>query len=185
MDSESEIRFILSNSIIARVLPVIAAARLPDWWLAGGAVRNTVWNHLFGHECNLKINDFDVAFFAPSGDREQELNAKSLMEAKFPGYKFDVKNQASFAVWRPGRRTFSSCEDGIGSWLHTATAVGVRLEDNDDYSVLAPYGLTDLFEGIVRPTPEHIGGASARDKGQTFIESCSRLKLADTNGWQQ
>ncbi|HEY9774777.1 MAG TPA: nucleotidyltransferase family protein [Planktothrix sp.] len=181
MSLEAEFIEIVSNSIIARVLPVIVAARLPHWWLAGGAVRNTVWKHLFGDECNLRINDFDVAFFDADGDRQQELDAKQIMETNFPGYKFDVKNQASFAVWRPGRRTFSSCEDGVGSWLHTATAVGVRIEDNGEHAIFAPYGLSDLFEGIVRPTPEHVDGQAARDKGQTFLASCPRLRLAPTN----
>ncbi|MBC6436016.1 hypothetical protein FM036_43825, partial [Nostoc sp. HG1] len=37
--------------------------------------------------------------------------------------QFDVKNQASFARWRLGSRPYTSTEDGITDWLHTATAV--------------------------------------------------------------
>jgi hypothetical protein len=41
----------------------IALLNLPNWWLAGGAVRNTVWRSLFGKDCQLIINDFNSAFF--------------------------------------------------------------------------------------------------------------------------
>ncbi len=80
-------------------------------------MRNTVWRSLFGNDCHLVINDFDIAFFDALGDsealllaadRSQELTAKASLTAQFPNYKFDVKNQASFARWRPGRRPYSS-----------------------------------------------------------------------------
>lgn len=58
------------------------------------------------------INDFDIAFFDAVGDREQELAAKATLTAQFPDYKFDVKNQASFARWRAGSRLYNSTEDG-------------------------------------------------------------------------
>ncbi len=35
-----------------------------------------------------------------AADRSQELAAKGTLTAQFPDYKFDVKNQASFARWR-------------------------------------------------------------------------------------
>ncbi len=66
------------------------------------------WPSLFGNDCQLVINDFDIAFFDALGnseallaaDRSQELTAKATLTAKFPDYKFDVKNQASFVRWR-------------------------------------------------------------------------------------
>jgi uncharacterized protein len=168
---------IVRDSIIGQVLPIIAKSDLPSWWLAGGAVRNTVWKHLYGSDCALSIKDFDVAFFDQNGGRQQELTAKAAMESQFPGHLFDVKNQASFAVWRPGRRPYSSCEDGIGNWLHTATAVGVRIDRNGILEVLAPYGLEDLFNGTIRPTPEHMNGEEARKKASTFVEKCAALRI--------
>jgi hypothetical protein len=165
------------NSIIAQVLPTIAKADLPNWWLAGGAVRNTVWKQLYGSDCALSIKDFDVAFFDANGDRQQELRAKAAMESEFPDHMFDVKNQASFCVWRPGRRQYSSCEDGIANWLHTATAVGVRIDASGNLEILAPYGLDDLLNGIVRPTPENIDCEEARKKGSSFAEKCAALKF--------
>jgi hypothetical protein len=42
--------------------------------LAGGAVLNTVWRSLFGNECQLVINDFDIAFFDALGAQGIVIN---------------------------------------------------------------------------------------------------------------
>ena len=43
MDSATRLQTILVDSPVGVVLPAIAFLNLPNWWLAGGAVRNTVW----------------------------------------------------------------------------------------------------------------------------------------------
>ncbi len=68
MDTVETLKAILESSPVGLVLPSIAALDLPDWWLAGGAVRNTVWRSQFGETCELIINDFDIAFFDQTGD---------------------------------------------------------------------------------------------------------------------
>ena len=42
MDSATRLQKILVDSPIGIVSPAIALLNLPDWWLADGAVRNTV-----------------------------------------------------------------------------------------------------------------------------------------------
>ncbi len=178
MNHHRQLEIILANSMISKVLPAIAQLNLPNWWLAGGAVRNTVWGSVFGSECELVINDFDIAFFDDSGNRYQELAAKAIITQKFPDYEFDIKNQASFARWRPGRRTYSSTEDGIKDWLHTATAIGVNLDTQGQWQFFIPYGLDDLFNGVIRPTRAHIYNPIADSKANGFIQRCPRLQLA-------
>jgi uncharacterized protein len=178
MYNNTQLQIILSNSIIATVLPAIAQLDLPNWWLAGGAVRNTVWRSLFGQECDLFIKDFDIAFFDETGNREQELFAKSTLKTQFPEHEFDVKNQASFGLWRAGSMIFHSTENGITNWLHTSTAVGVRMTKNGEWQFFTPYDLDDLFNGIVRPTPIHINNPDAEKKAASFLQKCPCLKLA-------
>ncbi|MFO7369704.1 MAG: nucleotidyltransferase family protein, partial [Bacteroidales bacterium] len=36
----------------------------------------------------------------------------------------------------------------------TATSVAVRLSENNQIEYIAPYGLEDLFQLVVRPTPK-------------------------------
>lgn len=179
MSDIERLQHILENSAIALVLPAIAKLNLPDWWLAGGAVRNTVWKEIFGKDCKLVINDFDIAFFDLAGDRTQELAAKTALTEQFPHYQFDVKNQASFARWRTGRRPYHSTEDGVADWLHTATAVGVQLDHRGQWQFFTPYGLDDLLQGIVRPTPAHEKNPDAERKAASFMELCPVLHLAD------
>jgi hypothetical protein len=175
--NNTQLQILLSNSIIATVLPAIAQLNLPNWWLAGGAVRNTVWRSLFGQECNLFIKDFDIAFFDNVGNREQELVAKSTLKTQFPGQEFDVKNQASFGNWRVGGMTYNSTENAIQNWLHTATAVGVRMNKQGEWQFFTPYGLDDLFNGIIRPTPIHIHNPDADQKAASFLQKCPYLRL--------
>jgi hypothetical protein len=177
MNNNTQLQIILSNSIIATVLPAIAQLDLPNWWLAGGAVRNTVWRSLFGQECDLFVKDFDIAFFDHVGNREQELFAKSTLKTQFPEQEFDVKNQASFGNWRAGKMIFNSTEDGITNWLHTATAVGVRMNKQGEWQFFTPYGLDDLFKGIIRPTPIHINNPDADQKAASFLQKCPCLRL--------
>jgi hypothetical protein len=84
MDSATRLQTILVDSPVGSVLPAIALLNLPNWSLAGGAVRNTVWRSLFGNECQLIINDFDIAFFDALGDRSQKLTTNATLTTQFP-----------------------------------------------------------------------------------------------------
>ncbi|MBN3942587.1 MAG: nucleotidyltransferase family protein [Nostoc sp.] len=178
MNSNTRLQMILADTGINTVLPAIAQLNLPNWWLAGGAVRNTVWSSIFGNDYGLIIKDFDIAFFDIEGNRSQELAAKATLTEQFPDDEFDVKNQASFARWRLGSRPYTSTEDGITDWLHTATAVGVRLNAQGQWQFFTPYGLDDLFGGIIRPTPTHTHNLHAHNKASGFLQKCPYLRLA-------
>ena len=178
MNSNTRLQTILADTPVGMILPAIAQLNLPDWWLAGGAVRNTVWRAIFGNDCELVIKDFDIAFYDIQGDRSQELAAKATLTQQFANQQFDVKNQASFARWRNGERQYNSTEDGITQWLHTATAVGVRLDTQGQWEFFTPYGLDDLFNGIIRTTPVHTNNPNAHQKASTFLQKCPYLRLA-------
>jgi hypothetical protein len=178
-DQAVRLREIIHAVGLFDILQAIRAEKLTDWWLAGGAVRNSVWRYLFGENCKLAVKDFDVAFFERDTGREREQAAKAHLEAQWPQLIFDVKNQASFGVWRPWHFTFESTADGIAHWLHTATAVGVRVNDLDEIEVLSPYGLDDLLNGVVRPTPFVVGSKASRDKGAEFLARCPALRAID------
>jgi uncharacterized protein len=175
----AKLRSIVTGTILLGVIKVMRELHQPDMWLAGGAVRNSVWLELFGADCRLRIKDFDIAFFDKDSGREREAEMKAYMLSHLPGWEFDVKNQASFAVWRKGRFPFESTADGISNWLLTTAAVGVALSENDEIDILAPYGLADLFNGVVRPTPRQVDNPDAEAKKLELLAKCSRLRGAD------
>ena len=177
MNGVDRLQNILSNSAVGAVLPAISQLNLPDWWLAGGALRNTVWRSIFGENCKLFIKDFDIAFFDENGDRNQELAAKAALNNLFPDYLFDIKNQASFGRWRSGRKTYTSTEDGIRNWLHTTAAIGVRLDNLGEWEFFTPYGDKDLFNGIIRATPANLDNPDAQRKADGYLQKCPCLRL--------
>jgi hypothetical protein len=66
--------------------------------------------------------------------------------------KWSVKNQARMHE-KNGLPPFQSTEDAIAHWPETVTAIGVRLDDSDALQIVAPYGLKDLFDMVVRRSP--------------------------------
>jgi hypothetical protein len=177
MNSVKQMQEILRDSPVGAVLPAISQLNLPDWWLAGGALRNTVWRSIFGENCQLFIKDFDIAFYDEKGSRDQELAAKATLTNLFPDYLFDIKNQASFARWRSGKKTYTSTEDGIKNWLHTTAAIGVRLDSQGEWEFFTPYGLDDLFNGIIRATPANLDNKHAQRKADGYLQKCPCLRL--------
>jgi uncharacterized protein len=46
-----------------------------------------------------------------------------------------------------------SSEEAVGTWPETATCVAVRLLATDQIHIVAPYGLSDLFNMVLRRNP--------------------------------
>lgn len=146
-----------------QVLYAVRDLQLPDCWIGAGFVRDAVWDHL--HACWKKSfsGDVDVVWFDPewcTPDDERHLEEK--LKQRMPAFDWSVKNQARMHL-RNGDNPYRSTENALLYWPETATAVGVRLGANDVIEVIAPYGLNDLFELSLRPTP-----AFEREKYDVF-----------------
>ena len=64
---------------------------------------------------------------------------------------WQVRNQARMHVWK-GLPQHKDTSDSMVYWLETVTSVGVRLEEDDSLTVLAPLGTDDLLGLVCRPT---------------------------------
>lgn len=135
------------------VLQAAAGLALPDWWIGAGFVRGKVWDVLHGFEKRTRLADVDVIYFN-SADlrREADDAAEAALRAQWPDIPWSVRNQARMHL-RNDDAPYASCEDALRYWLETATCVAVRLETDGVLKLLAPYGLDDLFDLILRPTP--------------------------------
>ena len=47
------------------MLRAVASLRLPDAWVAAGAVRNAVWDSLHEYRTSTPLSDIDVVWFDP------------------------------------------------------------------------------------------------------------------------
>ena len=126
---------------------------LPDGWIGAGFIRNTVWDVLHGREIDVSsLNDVDVLFFDPrdtSKEREAEIERK--LGALSSGVPWSAKNQARMHL-RNGDAPYRDTCDAVAHWAETATAIAARTV-RGRVEVMAPYGIDDLLELIVRPTP--------------------------------
>ena len=149
---------ILGQEWFLDALRSVRGLDLPDWYIAAGAVRNTVWDALHNFSRTV-LKDIDVVYFDSSdieGLREKDSEAK--LRKLNDSINWEVVNQARGHLFQQGyektRLPVSSSCESIAYWSETPTCVGVRLEKDDSLTICAPHGLTDLMELRVRPIPE-------------------------------
>jgi len=139
----------------ARSMDILKTARelqMPDWAIGAGFIRTLVWDHI-SHKNSTPLDDVDVLFFEASNlskNTEKEFELQ-LMKMR-PDIPWSVKNQARMHI-RNKTKVASNTTDAMRYWLETPTAVAARIDANDEITILAPFGLDDLFKMIIRPTP--------------------------------
>lgn len=152
---EKLVQIIRQQGWLMEALKEVHDLKLPDWYIAAGAIRNTIWNHLHNFQTNGYQQDIDVVYFDSSDmDGEGEKISEDILKKSSPNLKWEVVNQARAHLFKKGppHPPKSSCES-IAYWSETPTCVGIRLEDDGRITVCAPHGLTDLMNLIVRPVP--------------------------------
>ena len=135
------------------LLSHVESLGLPDGWIGAGFIRNTVWDVLHGRAIDVsRLNDVDVIFFDPSDtQRERESDLQNQLREHAPGMAWSVKNQARMHL-RNGDAPYRDTVDAVAHWAETATAIAARAI-RGRVEVMAPHGIDDLLNLIVRPTP--------------------------------
>ena len=148
---ENQLIDIIKNDItIMSILEAVDELNLNDAWVSAGLIRNKVWDVL--HNSKTPINDIDVIYFDSADTSwETEKSLEQKLEAFLQNQPWSVKNQARMHM-KNGFPPYSSSYDGVAHFTEIPTAIAVRLQNNE-LEVMAPYGLEDLFNKIVQPTP--------------------------------
>jgi uncharacterized protein len=131
-----------------------------DWLVGGVVIYKLVWNRLHGYAETAHIKDvvfFDTKNLGP----ERELTVERCLSARCPDVSWEAKNQAAVHLWYAAKFGYAvpplrSSEEGIEANPGTASAVGVRLLNDDDLYVTAPLGLSDLFKLVLRRNPRRV-----------------------------
>jgi hypothetical protein len=135
----------------------VRSLRLPDCWVGAGFVRTAVWDALAGRPSRM-MGDVDVIWLdARRACPLRDILLQQRLAAAHPRFAWSVKNQGRMHL-RNADAPYPSCFAALQGWPETATAVAVRLNDRDAIDILAPFGLQDLFGGVIRPTPRFLGG---------------------------
>jgi uncharacterized protein len=154
-------RALRQNSALVDVLARAATMDLPGWYLVAGCLYQTVWNVVTGKPAQAGILDYDLAYFDDSDlswEAEDEvIQAGSKVFAGLPA-PVQVRNQARVHLWYEQKfgvacPAHNSTEAAIDTYEATTASLGVRTEPAGRWRVYAPYGLSDVFNLVVRPNP--------------------------------
>lgn len=168
-----KIKNTLKESVeIVDILQIIDTLGLADSWLCAGSIRNFIWNgFVFDKE-----TDVDVLFYDKQISCDETLQIEKQLRQKYPIYKWELKNQVYMHRHSPNTLPYSSARDAISKFPERCTAIGVRLVDKKDLELYSPYGLDDILEYRVRPTPHF------EADGRRMAEYRSRIKKKN---WQK
>ncbi|KIW84885.1 hypothetical protein Z517_00273 [Fonsecaea pedrosoi CBS 271.37] len=150
-----------SNSSLMTVLARAAALNLPNWYLAGGAVSQTIWNTVSKLPPETGILDYDLVYYENSDlSYEAEDLAIQVGKRHFADVpvEVEIRNQARVHLWYEQKygvtcQPHASVEAGIDTWISTSAMLGVRIDEAGEWIVYAPRGLSDFFNMVVRPNP--------------------------------
>ncbi|WP_144511248.1 nucleotidyltransferase family protein [Bacillus sp. FJAT-22090] len=146
-------RLIEADHWMMDILRVAKGLNLPDWWICAGFVRSKIWDALHSLEERTSVADIDVIYFDSSNVEEcQEKKLEERLKDIAPNIPWSVKNQARMHHVN-NLPAYSSAVDGIAKFPETVTALGVKLDDKDKVILTAPYGVKDVLQLKVRPTP--------------------------------
>lgn len=118
------------NTTLVEVLRRAADMDLPGWYLAAGAITQTVWNYVTEQRPEHGIDDYDLVYFDDSDlsweAEDREIQKGAQVFAGLPA-RVEIRNQARVHLWYavkfgvPGIR-HKSTEGAIETWL-TGTAL--------------------------------------------------------------
>lgn len=133
--------------------------KLPHWYLAGGALSQTVWNHVSSLPPETGIRDYDLIYHDSTdtsyAGEDTIIQRGTTLFSDIP-VEVEIRNQARVHLWYEKKYgvkcpKHESVEAGIDSWIATSAMLGVRIGEDGKWVAYAPRGLSDFFALVVRP----------------------------------
>lgn len=153
INEENIIELITEDKWMMNILKMAKLLDLPDWWICAGFVRSKIWDTLHNFKERTPIPDIDVIYFDPiKVDELMEKKLEQFLKTLMPNIPWSVKNEARMHI-KSNMSPFSSSVDAISKFPETATALGVKLNENNNVILTAPYGIYDVVNLEVKPTP--------------------------------
>jgi hypothetical protein len=169
------------NAAILRRLPELGVAQAH---LVAGCLYQAVWNRLSGFAVGAMIKDYDIFYF---DDADLSLEAEDAVIRRAATLfadldaEIEIKNQARVHLWY--RRRFGAdyprlrdTRDGIDRYLVACTCIGIAADTGEIY---APYGLDELWDGVLRMNPANPQPAAFRKKAETYQARWPWLRIVE------
>ncbi|MFV1968971.1 MAG: nucleotidyltransferase family protein, partial [Pirellulaceae bacterium] len=182
-------KIVVATGWLRRALHLVREAGPPGAFIAAGAIRELVWNTLTGKSTAAPSADVDVIYFDSTEASDCPAKYESRLSTADPSKDWEVTNQAFVHRWlprgsEPEASPFECLLDGVRSWPEVATAVAVRIRPNDKLEVLAPFGLGDLFNLVVRPNGQCANPYAYRERvlDKDWARRWPELKIEPVRG---
>ena len=159
-----------ANRAIVERLPELGA---PQALLTAGCLFQPVWNAAGGQPLDHAIRDHDLFYWDPDLSEAAEAQMIERAERLFAdlGVTVEVRNQARVHLWYE-RHFGAPCPPlpsawaGVDRFLMPCCCVAVGA----DGRLYAPYGLSDLAAGVLRPNPVNVQPALFAAKAARYRE---------------
>jgi uncharacterized protein len=149
---EDVIKLIQSDEAMMQIIKAASTLNLPDWWICAGFVRSKIWDALHGFKDRTSTPDVDVIYYDQARiDENYEKELEKKLKSMLPDVPWSVKNQARMHVIN-NIPPYTSSEDAISKFPETATALGVKLDKENNLVLTDPCGIEDVLNLEVRPT---------------------------------
>ncbi len=157
MTEQDILNLIRQDAWMMKIILIASSLNLPDWAIGAGFVRNKVWDHLSGNDRQtVDTADIDLVYFDQNLSDEKADEELSLQLKQETGIPWEVVNECYAHKWND-LPPYTSTGDAISQWPETVTAVGVTLDNNQELTLIAPYGISDLVNFVVRRSPKYKG----------------------------
>jgi uncharacterized protein len=177
-------RLVEESAELMKALRAVGSLGLPSWCIGAGVIRSLVWDALHDRPEPTLTIDVDVAYFDADVSSTFDDQLQVRLSDLIPDIRWDVVNQARVHEWLVGDdgqpvMPLTSLEDGVATWPEFATCVGVYLDGDHAIRVIAPYGLSDLFDLLVRHNPRRASAATYMERVKTkrFERRWPRLRI--------
>lgn len=181
MTEKDILNLIEKDEWMMNILRVAEKLNFPDWVIGAGFVRNKVWDYLHGLERKeVDTNDIDLVYYDPEGNdqkTDEELSEKLKKETDI---NWEIVNEVYAHRWN-NLPPYKSTTDALSQWPETATGIGVRLQ-NGKLELVAPHGIDDLINLIVRPSPKFPDGIEKvreRAEKKEWFAKWPKLQMAN------
>lgn len=155
-DEQDILRLVSGDEWMMDVLRSAARLALPDWWMCAGFVRSKLWDALHGYAERTPLPDVDVVYFDPDDLNEQtEKNHERRLKELMQGVPWSVKNEARMHIVNR-IPPYTSAVDAIYRFPETATALGLKLDEQGELLLAAPCGVSDALRMQVKPSPHFL-----------------------------
>ncbi|MEK4848209.1 nucleotidyltransferase family protein [Bacillus altitudinis] len=154
LKSEQDIiQLVKDDEWMMEILQDAKSLNLPDWWVCAGFVRSKIWDTLHDYTERTPMPDVDVIYFDKSKlDETIEKQLEQKLKSINPLIPWSVKNEARMHIAN-NIPPYSSSTDAISKFPETATALGLTLDEQNDVILTAPYGIEDVLNLLIKPTP--------------------------------